>query len=291
MKTTDRKNIARKAVVDALRMRKRAGYSLDESICIYDLAQKLGVEVRFLDVPSMEGVYCNSGIPHIILSSLRPPGRRVFTCAHELGHHSQNDGTQIDEFCEQSELYQRIDPREFAADCFAGALLMPKTAVEKAFSLREWPIKECTPGQIYVISNYFGVGYTTLIHHLNIALSLLPGTHANRLLKVQRRQAQAWALGWTTSDTVWVVDRHWTGRPIDIEVGDFVFVHGRANLEGVCIERATDRKEGMLLRARRPGLGRLELESGWSAFVRVSSRGFVGRSIFRHLEEVVDYDN
>lgn len=272
-------------------MRKRAGYSLDESICIYDLAQKLGVEVRFLDIPSMEGVYCNSGKPHIILSSLRPPGRRAFTCAHELGHHSQNDGTQIDEFFEQWGRYRRFDPKEFAADCFAGTLLMPKMAVEKAFALHEWPIKECTPGQIYVISNYFGVGYTTLIHHLNIALSLLPGSHSNRLLKVQPRQAQAWAVGWKTSDTVWVVDRHWTGRPIDIEVGDFVFVHGQATLEGLCIEHVEDRKDGTLFRACQPGRGRLELKSGWSAFVRVSRRDFVGRSIFRHFEEADTNDN
>ena len=272
-------------------MRVRAGYGLDESICIYDLAQKLGVEVRFLDIPSMEGMYYNSGIPHIILSSLRPPGRRAFTCAHELGHHSQKDGTQIDELIEQWIRYRRFDHKEFAADCFAGALLMPKMAVEKAFALREWSINECTPGQVYVISNYFGVGYATLIHHSCMALQLLRRSHADRLLEVGPRQAQALALGWEISDTVWVVDRHWTGRPIDIEVGDFLFVHGKATLEGVCVEHVEDRKEGVMVRACQPGLGSLEIESGWSAFVRVSRRGFVGRSIFRHLEEAGNNDN
>lgn len=232
MKTTDRKNIARKAVADALRMRKRAGNNLDESVCVYDLAQRLGVEVRFLDIPSMEGMYCNSGKPHIILSSLRPPGRRAFTCAHELGHHSRGDGMQVDELVEQWGRYRRFDPKEFAADCFAGALLMPKMAVEKAFALREWPIRECTPDQVYVISNYFGVGYTTLIHHLSIALLLIPRPHADRLLKIKPRQARALALGWETSETVWIVDAYWTGRPIDIEVDDLVLVHGQPTLEG-----------------------------------------------------------
>ena len=290
MKTTDRKNIARKAVADALRMRKRAGNSLDESICVYDLAQKLGVEVRFLDIPSMEGMYCNSGKPHIILSSLRPPGRRAFTCAHELGHHSRGDGVQVDELVEQWGRSPRFDPREFAADCFAGALLMPKMAVEKAFALRKWPIRECTPDQVYVISTYFGVGYTTLIHHLSIALSLLSRSHADLLLKIKPRQAQALALGWETPDTVFVVDGYWTGRPIDIEVGDFVFVYGQPALEGVCVEHVEDRKEGRLIRACQPGLCRLEDKSGWSAFVRVSRSGFIGRSIFRHLEEADNND-
>ena len=290
MKTTDRRNIARKAVADALRMRKRAENSLDESICVYDLAQRLGVEVRFWDIPSMEGMYYNFETPHIILSSLRPPGRRAFTCAHELGHYSRGDGMQMDEFVEQWGRYRRFDPKEFAADCFAGTLLMPKMAVEKAFALHEWPIRECTPDQVYVISNYFGVGYATLIHHLKIALSLLPKSHADRLLKVRPRQAQALAIGWETSGMVWVVDRYWTGRPIDIEVGDLVFVHGRPALEGRCVEHVEDRKEGRLIRACQPGLGRLEDGSAWSAFVRVSRSGFVGRNIFRHLEEVDNDD-
>ena len=52
---------------------------------------------------------------------------------------------------------------------------MPKMAVERAFALRKWSISECTPDQVYMVSNYFGVGYTTLIHHLRNALLLLPG--------------------------------------------------------------------------------------------------------------------
>ena len=153
----DRGTIARKATAEALRTRLRAGYGLDTPICAYDLEGCLGIEVRFFDLPSLEGMYYNSPKPHIILSSLRPPGRRAFTCAHELGHHSRGDGTCLDEMVEQW-TGPRFDPTEFFADCFAGALLMPKTAVERAFSLRQWGISECTPDQVYAIANYFGVG-------------------------------------------------------------------------------------------------------------------------------------
>ena len=162
----DRKTIARKATAEALRTRVRAGYGLDAPVCVYDLAGRLGVEVRFFDLPSMEGVYYNSPKPHIVLSSLRPAGRRAFTCGHELGHHSRGDGTCLDEIVEQW-VRPRFDPKEFYADCFAGALLMPKTAVERAFALRKWAISDCTPDQVYAISNYFGVGYVTLVHHLS----------------------------------------------------------------------------------------------------------------------------
>jgi Zn-dependent peptidase ImmA (M78 family) len=283
----DRKGIARTATAAALRMRRSAGCGLEGAICVYDLAQRLGIEVRFLDIPSMEGMYYRVLEPTIILSSLRPPGRRAFTCAHELGHHSRGDRTHVDQAVEQ---WQRanFEPREFAADCFAGTLLMPKMAVERAFALREWKVSECSPGQVYTISNYFGVGYTTLIHHMRSALLLLPSTHAQALLKVKPRHAQALALGWEAPEAVWIVDSYWTDRAIDVEVGDLIFVSGQPSSEGECAELVLKRKEGRLFRARQPGIGRLEVGSGWSAFVRVSRRGFVGRSLYRHWEEVDD---
>jgi Zn-dependent peptidase ImmA (M78 family) len=268
-------------------MRRSAGCDLDGAICVYDLAQRLGIEVRILDIPSMEGMYYRASEPTIILSSLRPPGRRAFTCAHELGHHSRGDGTRIDQLVEQ---WQRpkFDPGEFAADCFAGALLMPKMAVERAFALREWKMSESTPEQAYTVSNYFGVGYTTLIHHMRSALLLLPDARAEALLKIRPRQAQALALGWETPETVWVVDGHWSDRAIDVEAGDLIFVDGQPNSEGDCVEHVLDTERGRLLRARQPGIGRLENGSTWSAFVRVSRRGFIGRSLFRHREEPDD---
>ena len=109
-----RKTIAMQAVAKALRMRRSAGYGLDSAVCGYDLAQRLDIEVRFLDIPSMEGMYYQAPKPHIILSSLRPLGRRAFTCAHELGHHSYGDGTRIDELVKEREDPQ-FDSSEFVS--------------------------------------------------------------------------------------------------------------------------------------------------------------------------------
>lgn len=283
----DRRTIARKATAEALRTRVRAGYGLETPLCVYDLAGRLGVEVRFFDLPSMEGVYYNSPTPHIVLSSLRPAGRRAFTCGHELGHHSRGDGTCVDEMVEQW-VRPRFDPKEFYADCFAGALLMPKTAVERAFALRKWAISECTPDRVYAISNYFGVGYATLVHHLNRGLLLLSRSRAEQLLKIAPRRAQALAVGWETPETVWVVDEHWVGRPIDVEAGDLILLHGSARIEGNCAEPVGGVADGRLLKATEPGIGRLEDNSGWAAFVRVSRRAFVGRDVHRHQEEADD---
>ena len=190
----DRRAIARQAMGAALRTRRSVGYGLDHAICVFDLAEKLGVEVRFLDLPSMEGMYTSASSPTIIVSSLRPTGRRAFNCAHELGHHYRQDGVEIDELVEQWDK-PRFDPKEFAADCFAGTLLMPKLAVSKAFAVRGWSMEECTPEQAFMVAGYFGVGYTTLVHHLRSALQVLPDSRARALLKVSPRNAQSLLIG------------------------------------------------------------------------------------------------
>ena len=281
----NRKDIARHAFAEALRMRRAAGQGMYGAICIYDLAERLGVEVRFTDIPSMEGMYLGGVSPTIILSSLRPPGRRAFTCAHELGHHNNGDGTVIDHLVERENL-PTFEVQEFRADCFAGALLMPKTAVEKAFALRGCTIMDCTPGQVYIVSNYFGVGYETLVQHMHRSLHLLPEDRAATLNRVRPRRAQAMALGWETLEPICIVDSHWTQRSIDVETGDLIFVYGAPILDGGCLERVQITRLGSLFRAKRPGIGKIEDSVGLSAFVRVSKRGFVGRSLFRHLEEV-----
>ena len=278
--------MAQGAFAASLRMRKKAGYGLDEAICVYDLSERLGIEVRFVDIPSMEGMlYCNPD-PVIIVSSHRPSGRRAFTCAHELGHYQFGDGTTLDELVGKSEKGGSV-PKEFMADCFAGALLMPKIAVERAFAVRNWPIGSSTPGQIYTISGYFGVGFSTLVHHLWKSLRLIQGSHGEGLLKVGRRKAQAQAIGWDSADTVLIVDPYWNGRAIDVEVGELVQVLGDTVSEGNCLEDAGVSSGVRMYRACQPGIGKLSAASGWAGFVRVSRKTFVGRSMFRYLAEEV----
>ena len=191
---------------------------------------------------------------------------------------------QIDEFFGQWAT-SRFDPKEFMADCFAGALLMPKLAVSRAFAVREWSMEDCTPEQALMVAGYFGVGYATLVHHLRSAFRALTDAQAKALLKVRRRQAQELLLGWHPRQSVVAVDAHWAGRAVDVEVGDYIFFLGEAQSEGMCIEPYAGLEKGKLFTATRPGIGRLKADNSWSAFVRVSRRGFVGRALYRHWEE------
>ena len=235
----------------------------------------------------MEGMYYSACDPYIIISSLRPAGRRAYTCAHEVGHHIRGDGTHVDELLE-GRRSSYFDASEFAADCFASALLMPKTAVQQAFTLRGWEVCESIPSQIYLVSNYFGVGYQTLVHHLCSGLSLLSRPHAERLLRITRTKAQALSLGIQVPGEVCIVDKHWEGRPVDVEQGALIFVEGQARAEGRCAEHVEHSNSGTWIQARQPGIGRLEDSLGRSLFIRVARRGFVGRNLYRHLEEGED---
>ena len=172
--------LARKAYTVAIKERKRAGIGLTSPICVFDLIHQAGIEVRFQNISSMEGLYYNDGKPLILISSCRPRGRVAFNCAHEYGHHVFGHGDRIDEVIDSTSKKQ-WEPDEFLADCFAGFFLMPKIAISKAFAVRGWNVAECTSDQAFVISGYMGVGYKSLLTHMYYSLKSISYEHFNQL--------------------------------------------------------------------------------------------------------------
>lgn len=285
----DRKQLAHAATVRALKVRQRAGCAFWEPICVYDVAGRLGLEVRFLDIPSMEGVYCASAGPAIIVSSLRPPGRQAFTCAHEMGHHEFGDGDQYDEIVEQRPEERRRDAEEFQADCFAGALLMPKVVVCRGFSLRGVDPATAQPESFYIIATWLSVGYTTLIHHMRSALSLITPARADELLRHPPLALRSAILGRECREHLVVADLQWHGRAIDLQVGDLAKLPAGARVEGPCAEELERQDASVLVRAAAPGLGRVTVAgAGWAAYLRVSRRNYAGRNVYRFEEEADD---
>ena len=107
--------------------------------------------------------------------------------------------------------------------------------------------------------------------------------------KVRLRGIRKEILGFDCPGELVIVDSHWRGRPVDIQVDDLALMPAGGRAEGTCIEAAPEAKGRVLVRGVKPGIGRLIVEeSGWSAFVRVSRRDYVGRNKYRHLEEVQD---
>ena len=266
----------------ALRIRRDAGIAPDAPLSIYDFVEKEGVGLWFSEIPSLEGLYCPSPTPTIILNSERPDGRKAFTCAHELGHHVFGHGTVVD--TGDNKIYSD-DDNEFLVDCFAGYALMPKTAICSSFLQRGWDFRNPTPLQIYCIANQFGVGYSTLIHHLRFSLGLISREPAETLLNTRLPEIRK-TLGAPPNTPLVVVDQFWMGRPVDLNVKDTILVPRGAHFEGSCLIHSSTVSSGELMNAILPGLGKLSLpDRNWSTFVRVSRCGFTGRSSYRFLEE------
>lgn len=277
--------LARRALRAALEVRKKVQVPLTSPLCIYDVAEKLKVEVRFHGGASFGGMYAKE-TQTVLVPSERPAGRRAFTCAHELGHWYFKHGTRVEELGE-SDGAEASDPDEALVNQFAGHLLMAKPAIQLAFKKRQLAPSTSTQQELYAIACQFGVGYNTIITHLCYALELIPRRRAEELLRSSAKATKESLLYQTFANHLVLVDESWDSQmPIDLEVGDRVLTLFPSRAEGDRLAAEPHTGGGTILEAIKPGLARiLSVKDSWVAFVRISKRGFTGRSIYRHLED------
>ncbi len=275
------REVIRSAARAALSARKKFGYSLGEPCCIYDAIERADVELRFVDIPSLEGMYASSDVPSILISIHRPPGRRRLTAAHELGHHWFGDGTRVDQLGVETNSIVGKSDEETKAEVFGSFFLMPKSLVMAAIERRGWSISTLTAEQAFVVAGWLGVGYSSLVTHLRFSLKLLSFAQYSALMAVGVKQTRRNVLGTAVLHDGILVDEYWTGRPVDASVGDILRVPAGTRVEGN-VGELSDAVGIHYVTLTAPGLGRLD-NGKWAAYVRVSERDFVGRAIFRHL--------
>ncbi len=282
------KTLARKVVFEALRVRQRAGLALTDPASPIDIAEKLGLQVWFQRLASVEGMLIRAPHPMILLSSLRPAGRISFTCAHELAHYLFNHDGHVDVVGSEPVLREDLDD-ESQANAFAASLLMPKTTVQFAFAQRNAQPESADPLTILAISNWLGVGYSTLVRHLWLYLGLLSGERSRVLLRLGPKDIVGdFARDCKPGAAIVIVDRAWRSRSVDLEVGDVIVLEGPITTSGESIRVNGERGSKIIVRAVRPGTGHLDGGGGWATYVRVRRSKFEGRSIFRHMEETDD---
>lgn len=285
-----RHHLAMDAMFQALTVRETYGFNLIDAICPYDLATRMEIEVYFADIKSMEGMY-HRRKKLILVSSHRPSGRQAFTCAHEIGHHIFKHGDKIDDQIQnQISHIGKFNNEEYLADCLASFLLMPKVAISHAFSIRGWDEKTPHVSQVFSIAKLFGVGYETLISHMQYSLNMLNHSYAKRLLEYKPNSIRSKIYASSKATDITPVDKFWANRAIDIQVGEYVLLAAGIVSEGDNLTLVEQNDEKTIYIGKAPGIGRLyDLKSEWSSFVRVSKKDFVGRSIWRH-EEDPDYE-
>ena len=213
----NRRALANQAMQAAIATRAKAKLDQHGPICIYGLAETLGVTVRFNNI-NMEGMYQRGAPPRIHLSARRPLQRRAYSCAHELGHHVFGHGSSIDELREDAKEYHWEDPKEFLADTFAGFTLMPIMGLRRAFATRGWTPETATAAQMFTIACEFGVGYGTLLTHLSAGVNMISRARAAALQRVTPKALRTDILGALTPEPLIVADRHRAGPTLDAEV-------------------------------------------------------------------------
>lgn len=287
-----RRDLALDSLRRALRLREEMDLEPQAPAPVFDVIDRLGIQLRFMPIPSLEGVYRAQPSPIILISSDRPPGRQTYTGAHELGHHVYGHGVAVDEASggAEQELPASGDPKEYLADRFAGFFLMPKTTVKHGFRVRGWEPTECTPPQVYTVANWLGVGYAALVHHMRGSLGMLTYQQSTRLLKATPKDIRAGILGREVRENLFIVGEKWTNRAVDVQVGDLILLPSGTRYEAANLRIVEEIKRTVLLTATAPGIGRVHRpKSGWAAFVRVSRRNYVGLGPYRHLEDP-DYE-
>lgn len=278
------KEIARQGLRGALETRRRANVPKSDPVCVYDLAERLEVEVKFCAGNSFGGMYAKASRT-ILVPALRPAGRRAFTCGHELCHWYYGHGQHIDSL-DDIRWGHESSPQERLANCYAGYLLMPPWALEQALSMRGLNPRTASPLELYRIACQFGVGYETVVQHLRWSVEEIDQRRADELLKVSPKQLRESLIGGNRTRHLLLVDQYWTKVPVDLQVGEMAILPGTVRLEGAAAREVGRHNLGSLVEAILPGIARVETTDGtWSAFIRVSRKDFVGRSIYRHLED------
>jgi Zn-dependent peptidase ImmA (M78 family) len=250
-----------------------------------DLAVKYGCEVRFLKLPSLEGIYSPDPRPAIILGSERPAGRKRYTCAHELAHHVFKHGVRLEALQTQSP-GPYLTEEEFLADVFAGFLLMPQVAVIRALKDRGWDARALTPEQVYYLACYFGVGYSAVITQLVLNLRLMPQNHADNLSKTNPKRIKM-SYGVTAKSELVLVDYQWVHRAVDMEIGDTLVLpsHTMQKNNGK-LELVSNASGVDLFQARVSGYTRAtNSRQSWGVNIRISPKQYEGLAQYRFIDE------
>ncbi|UBZ08615.1 ImmA/IrrE family metallo-endopeptidase [Salegentibacter mishustinae] len=279
-------SIATSGIKKADTVRADLGLNIFQPINVYDICLKFEIDVRFRRI-NMEGMYISSDNPensYIILSSLRPFSRRIFTCAHELGHHLYGHGSQIDLIYQDNNESDAYNQEERLVDTFASALLMPIAGIQLEFQKRKWDLKTATPVQFFTISSVFGVGYQTLISNCRLN-KLISYQKSKELLKYSPSHFLRKITVNEHKGHLKIIDSKYKESIVDTEVSGFLYLPKGIELEGNHLKVVSETKNGLCYEAIKPGVLRASNPNdGQTYFIRIQNFEYEGLSEYRHLE-------
>lgn len=279
----NRTELATTAMRRATEIRRSAGISRTSPLNIYDVAMdKLDLRVQFIAGGSFEGMFAKEQNT-ILVPSDRPHGRRAFSAAHEVGHWAFGHGSQIDEEDALDKYNQR--PEEQLANQFAGHVLMTPAALKQATEKLGLNLARPSPYKIYEMACWFGVGYSTLVNHLQYGVQQLESANADVLLRLELQKIRQHFSPRHSTKYLAVASGLTPAMPLDLAVGDHALLPTEAVLPNEILAITERTTEGLLVEAKRPGIALVSGAGGWAAAVRVMKKGFTGWAKYRHMED------
>lgn len=269
----------------AFQVRLKAGKKLTMPISIFDFVEEYGVEVRFVNYTSLEGMFYKGKKPLILISSMRPLGRQAFNCAHEFGHYIFEHGTKVDELNNNKE----YTPEEYMADTFASSILMPKMAICSNIYKNKLKKNNFDPLQIYTIACLLGVGYGTLLSQMFNSVHLLTKEEYLKLNAFTVKKIKALFTGEEFGQNLIVSNEHWQDKAIDTVIGDYIITPKNTEFEGINSIWVKTTNYGELFMTIKAGTGKFVNDKiNWNCYIRSMKKEYKGRSKFRFLEDSND---
>lgn len=172
----------------------REAFKLDRRVSSEELkraATERNIHVFEWSLPSkISGLSYRGAVTVIIINRDHPPGRRLFTLAHELGHvlfHLPGGGGERGVDTEVSFFASNRDPKEKEANSFAAELLMPTDEID-AF-VRRFGHELQSPSFLPVAARSFNVSPDALFYRL-VGKNVYAWTDKDRFLSSRKPEAK-----------------------------------------------------------------------------------------------------
>ena len=276
-----------RAAKAALEYRVRNGVRLDEPCDIYELIHRAEVELRFMEVKSLAGLYLVNGtVGQINVCAFRPSGFQHFTAAHELGHHVFGHGSTIDSELDYKESLSSRGSEERLADMFARFLLMPQRAVYTGFKRIGANLTDLTAQQVFRVSAWLGVGYTSLVHQMRWSLEMIDNVQFETLLKHRTKlpaikSSLAPCISTFGRCELWPLDEAWNATRVHAQIGDVI----TGLVPGCPLVSPIDEQTSQ---ANSVGQEKVAMQCGGNVVLSVSRKEYVGFYEYRYMPEPED---
>ena len=225
---TPHERAAREGIRAAQREHQRIGTDFTRRVEIFDVIEDKRIWLLFQRLRNLYGAYKRYGdAVGIIINSQHPLTVQRYTAAHEYGHHVLGHDVSADD---EARIFRTShDPREVAAQAFAGEFLMPLQLVN--YTLRTMGLAgpkhlPLTARQVYELALELGVSYSAAVTQL-VGQHKLTVPAGRRLRRESPLAVKTQLVGLRPADSwadVWLLDESQEGRRFSPRLRDEIHV-------------------------------------------------------------------